>query len=230
MIDEVRLQAAAKEATEAILKTLPPDDAIQYTPSTFFTKRIKKLIYRVEHPILYYGVRSAACLLALALSGSILLFGISSDVRAAVLGWFKQLREGTHFEYDFEGENTVDMTGVRYETSWVPEGFVLIMQEYDDSGGLYAYSDISGYVSNFSYMFAKIEGDQKLLVDGKQPYYEHSVIEVMGYKADCYMLKDNEHSSTLVWIDKNDTLFTVTAMLTKEELIKWSESIIEIRE
>ena len=230
MIDEVRLQAAAKEATEAILKTLPPDDAIQYTPSTFFTKRIKKLIYRVEHPILYYGVRSAACLLALALSGSILLFGISSDVRAAVLGWFKQLREGTHFEYDFEGENTVDMTGVRYETSWVPEGFVLIMQEYDDSGGLYAYSDISGYVSNFSYMFAKIEGDQKLLVDGKQPYYEHSVIEVMGYKADCYMSKDNEHSSTLVWIDKNDTLFTVTAMLTKEELIKWSESIIEIRE
>lgn len=230
MIDEVRLQVAAKEAAEAILKALPQDDAIQYTPSTFFTKRIKKLIYRVEHPILYYGVRSVACLIVLVLSASIFLFGISSDVRAAVLGWFKQLREGTHFEYDFEGENTIDVTGVRYETSWVPEGFVLILQEYDDSGGLYAYSDISGHVANFSYMYVNIEGDQKLLVDGKQPYYEHSVVEVMGCKADCYMSKDNEHSSTLVWIDKNDTLFTVTAMLTKEELIKWSESIIEIRE
>ena len=230
MIDEVRLQAAAKEATEAILKTLPPDDAIQYTPSTFFTKRIKKLIYRVEHPILYYGVRSVACLIVLVLSASILLFGISSDVRAAVLGWFKQLREGTHFEYDFEGENTIDMTGVRYETSWVPEGFVLIQHEVIDGLEMFLYVDEKGFNAEFSYMFATIEGDQKLLMDGNQPYYDYSVVEIMGYKADCYMAKNGEHSSGLVWIDKNDTLFTVTAMLTKEELIKWSESIIEIRE
>lgn len=230
MIDEVRLQAAAKEATEAILKTLPPDDAIQYTPSTFFTKRIKKLIYRVEHPILYYGVRSAACLLALALSGSILLFGISSDVRAAVLGWFKQLREGTHFEYDFEGENTVDMTGVRYETSWVPDGFMLIQHEVIDGLEMFLYVDEKGFNAEFSYMFATIEGDQKVLMDGNQPYYDYSVVEIMGYKADCYMSNNDEHSSGLIWSDENDTFFSVSAVLPKDELIKWAESIVEIKD
>ncbi len=230
MIDEERLQIAAKEAAEAILQSLPSQEAIPYTPSPSFTKRIKKLIFRMEHPILYYGVRSAACLLALVLSSSILLLGISPDVRAAVLGWFKQLKEGTHFEYDFEGDNAVDMTGVRYEPGWVPEGFELVVQEVDESRGTFIYVDSKGFNADFSYLFALIEGDQNFLMDGNQPYVEYSVVEVRGYKADYYMSKDAEHTSTLVWIDENDTLFTVTAMLAKEELIKWAESIIEIKE
>lgn len=230
MIDEERLRIAAKEAAEAILQSLPSQEDILYTPSSSFTKRMKKLIFRVEHPVLYYGMRSAACLLALVLSGSILLFGISPDVRAAVLGWFKELKGGTHFEYNFEGDNAVDMTGVRYEPGWIPEGFELMMQEVDDYGGMYAYIDSKGFVADFSYLFASIKGAQNLLMDGNQLYVEYSVVEVMGYKADCYMSKDAEHTSTLVWIDENDTLFTVTAMLTKEELINWAESIIEIRE
>ncbi len=116
----------------------------------------------MEYPILYHGVRSAACLLALVLSGSILLFGISSDVRAAVLGWFKQLKEGTHFEYDFEGDNAVDMNGVRYEPGWVPEGFELVVQEVDESRGTFIYVDSKGFNADFSYLFALIEGDQNI--------------------------------------------------------------------
>lgn len=230
VIDEERLWIAAKEATEAILQSLPAEENIQYTPSSSFTKRIKKLIFRMEHPVIYYGMCSVACLLALVMSGSILLFGISSDVRAAVLGWFKQLKEGTHFEYDFESDNAVDMTGVRYEPGWVPEGFELVTQEVDDSSGMFIYIDEEGFIADFSYLLTFIEGEQSFMIDGNQPYYEYSVIKVMGYKADCYMSMDAEHTSTLVWIDENDTLFTVTAMLAKEELIKWAESIIKITE
>lgn len=229
MIDEEKLQIAAKEAAEAILQSLPAKKDIAYIPSSSFVRRMKKLIFRTKHPILYQGARGAACLLALVLSGSVLLFGISSDVRAAVLGWFKQLKGGTHFEYDFKGDNAVDMSGVRYEPGWVPEGFELVVQEVDDNGGTYAYIDSNGFVADFSYLFALIEGDQNFLMDGNQSYGEYSVVEVMGYEADYYMSKDAEHTSTLVWIDENDTLFTVSAMLTKEELIKWAESIIEIK-
>ncbi len=229
MIDEERLHIAAKEATEAILQSLPSQEDIPYTPSPSFTKRMKKLILRMEHPILYYGVRSAACLLALFLSGGIFHFGISPDVRAAVIGWFKQLKGATHFEYDFEGDNAVDMTGVRYEPGWVPEGYELVVLEVGDNGGTYAYIDSNGFIADFSYLFALIKGDQNFLMDGNLSYGEYSVVEVMGYKADYYMSKDAEHTSTIVWIDENDTLFTVTAMLTKEELIKWAESIIEIK-
>lgn len=229
MIDEEKLQIAAKEAAEAILQSLPAEKDIAYTPSLSFVSRMKKLIFRTTHPILYHGARSAACLLALILSGSVLLFGISSDVRAAVLGWFKQLKGGTHFEYDFEGDNAVDMSGVRYEPGWVPEGYELVVQEVSESRGTFLYVDSEGFNADFSYLFALIEGDQNFLMDGNQPYGEYSVVDVMGYKADYYMSKDAEHTSTLVWIDENHTLFTVTAMLTKEELIKWAESIIEIK-
>ncbi len=225
MISEERLQAAAEEAARAILQSLPADADMQYTPSPSFAKRMKKLIFRMEHPVLYYGMRSAACLLALVLSGSILLFGISPDVRAAVLGWFKQLKEGTHYEYDFEGDNAVDMTGVRYEPGWVPEGFELVAQEVDDYGGMYAYSDGSEYVTQLMYIIASNSGDAKLLMDGNEPNYECEYIKILDYDAEFYISKSDEHTNALIWIDENNTLFYFTGKLSKEEMVKVAENV-----
>lgn len=230
MIDEVRLQEAAKEAARVMLKALPENDDIQYTPSSGFTRKMMKIIRREKHPVRYYSMRSVAIVLAVALLGGIFLCGFSLDARAAVLGWLKELLHETYFEYDFEGENTVDVTGVRYETSWVPDGFMLIQHEVIDGLEMFLYVDEKGFNAEFSYMFATIEGDQKVLMDGNQPYYDYSVVEIMGYKADCYMSNNDEHSSGLIWSDENDTFFSVSAVLPKDELIKWAESIVEIKD
>ncbi len=229
MIDEEKLQIAAKEAAEAILQSLPAKKDIAYTPSSSFVRRMKKLIFRTKHPILYQSARGAACLLALVLSGSVLLFGISSDVRAAVLGWFKQLKGDTHFEYDFEGDNAVDMSGVRYEPGWVPEGFELVVQEVDDNGGMYVYSNGSEYVTQLLYIIASNSGDAKMLMDGNDPNYECEYIQIKDYDAELYISKSDEHTDALIWIDENSTLFYFTGKLSKEEMVKVAENVQKIK-
>ena len=90
--------------------------------------------------------------------------------------------------------------------------------------------DEQGNLAQFTYAILPEKNNAAVYVDGNSPDYQYIETQAREYKAELYFSITNNYSSTLIWIDKNDSLFVITAKLEKEELIKWAESVVEIIE
>lgn len=95
---------------------------------------------------------------------------------------------------------------------------------------IYVYMDEQGNLAQFTYAILPEKNNAAVYVDGNSPDYQYIETQAREYKAELYFSITNNYSSTLIWIDKNDSLFVITAKLEKEELIKWAESVVEIIE
>ncbi len=228
MIKDEILRKASAEAADAILESLPEEYVVGHTFSRNFQKKMKKLIRREKHPVIYYGIRSVACALGIIILCGVLLISVSEEARASVFGWFKQLKGETYYRYHFEGEKPEEVPDVQYEPSWVPEGYTLLNKDVISGDGILIYIDQQGYIAQLAYIKTPTEGDVSLLVDGQDTIYVQSEVMVGDYRADMYVTTESGCTSSLIWYDKYNTLFYISAMLDEEELIKWAESIVEV--
>lgn len=229
MIDEESLKVAAEEVANAMLLSLPDDVLIQYVPSTVFKKKMNKLLFRVKHPGLYCSIRYVASFLVTILLSTVLILSVSEKARATALGWIKELKE-EYIQYEFECETTISISDTRYQTTWLPEGYKLLQYEQVNDGGVYIYVDEQNYIAQLTYICNPTEGDVNLLMDGNKLSYEYFETEVMGYKADMFISKDDTHTNSIIWNNEDNTLFYMSAMLAKEELIKWAESVTKFED
>lgn len=230
MIQEDKLKEAAEEAGKVLLDSLPDGDILHHTFSKQFKKKMRKLLWKEKYPIIYYGVKSVACVLGAVILSGALLLACSEDARAAMRGWIKELRGDLYLEYFFEDTNTNELSNVKYGTSWVPRGYALLHEEMVAGDYIYIYMDELGNLAQFTYAISPEINNAVVYVDGNSPDYQYIETQVGKYKADLYYSITNNHTSTLIWTDKNDSLFVITGKLEKEELIKWAESVVEIKE
>ena len=90
------LDAARLEYGEALAERQ------EHAFSPAFERRMKKLLRRDRHPVLYRALRAAACLLlALLLSGCTVL-AVSPEAREVFVGWVREIHD-TYFLYKFFG-------------------------------------------------------------------------------------------------------------------------------
>ena len=64
MISDERLCKAAQQAEKAFLASLPEPKDCKATFSPAFERKMKKLVKRTDHPIMYWIQKSVACLRA----------------------------------------------------------------------------------------------------------------------------------------------------------------------
>lgn len=217
--DEMLTQAAAGLA-DAINASLPAPEECQHQFSAKFERKMKRLIYRTNHPIQHRILRSAACILLMILLGFSSVLAVSVEAREAIFGWIRDQYE-SFYAYFFEGQSEEDES-VSYYPGWMPDEFKYETTFEISGGKSFVYVSSGGTIAEFSYS-ASPENFVMFIesVDCEQ----HSVL-INGIEGTLYIPYDSSMASGIVWIDEaSNTIFHISASIESDVLIKIAEQI-----
>lgn len=229
MLTDAMLREAAAEA-ERFLLSIVPEEGEPHVFSKRFERRISKLIRRANHPIRYKVMRAAAAvvLVIATLFGTVM--AVSPEARAAVVGWVKSAFY-EFFEYSNEvsdinhmpnnGDSDVSTSPSEpveytYRLSVIPEGYRELNTVDSIDKRVYMYVDHTGQILLFSYVY----GGQTDSIFIEVENYTQYTATIHGISADIYIANNENETSMIVWQDiHTNTLFQITAMASKEELV-----------
>lgn len=228
---EEMLKAAAVEADQVILDSLPAPEECAHEFSPAFQKKIRRISRRANHPVLYELVRSAACfVLAVILTGGAWLT-VDAQARESFIRWVKETYS-TYSVYHFEGMDSEMQTpeeqssegeiSPEYSLAWIPDGYTEWTTEnvgdsvyvfyVDDSGKFLTFGYLPG--SDGTYMFLEITD------------YTQESTYVGNIPADFYLSHSPDKANSIVWTSPDgETAFYLDGFFSKEELIDMAEHV-----
>lgn len=217
MISEEQLKAAAQEAGEALLDSLPQRDQCVRRFSPRFERRMEGLLQKHRRPAALGRV--AGFLLALLLGGTIWL-SVDAEAQGVAAGWFRQTVESA-FVYRFAGSAEDVDRNVEYTLTWLPEGTVEIDAWQDDTSGTIVYQDIDGQYFSFSYYMDS--GSAPTIITNA----DVTTITTEKLTGDFYDAEGLEESNGLVWEDpKNGAIFVLSAYFGLDDLMQIAENVV----
>ena len=225
MISDERLREAARQAEKNLLASLPEPEDCEATFSPKFKRKMKKLVCRTDHPIRYWIQKAVACILLVILLGGSSVLALSTEARAAFVGWLKEIYD-THFTYHYYGGMQAFPEDVIYRPLWLPEGYRIISENIGKQ--IYIiYESEDGEPALFAYTRASESLTLQVDRDGNE--ISQSVF-VRDNPADLYIDQDAGEANILIWTDENKGLiFYISAQLDSSEIIKMAESISAVK-
>lgn len=135
MISDKDLRDAARAYEKAIIETLqePEDDSAQFSPA--FERKMKKLIFRVDHPVMYWLSRLLPVLLLLGLLAGCLLLNRCQT----------------------EEPPAPDAGPVVYRPTWLPEGCDLERETFYEDEAMMIYRTANDTEAVFMYSVNPLE-------------------------------------------------------------------------
>lgn len=218
------LTEAANDFCDAMLRSLPDPKDCNYEFSPRFERKMKRLIHWTNHPVTYRVLQRVASFALVIFIGFMMIFAISPTVRAAVLGWIREQYE-SFITYYFEDGTSPSDGPTLYCIGDIPVEYTELTSSYNEELGNFigVYSDPDGNMLYF--MYSTIPENANYFL-GETDYIVERVF-VSGHTADFYLAKDNTQSNGIIWCDEeNNTVFYISAKLTKNTLITLAESVI----
>ena len=173
---------------------------------------------KAKSQVQIWMLRAACFFLLLALTGGTILT-FSMEARAAFFGWVREQADN-FYHYFFEGD-AMPTQPVKYELGWMPEGLEYVTTIDIDNGECYIYKDAQGFLIQFSYV---PNGDNRSLgVDGVDDIQK--TVKVNGNKADLYISRTDEQTSSIIWSNERNDFFTLSGPFDEETLIKMAENV-----
>lgn len=222
MISKETFLAALEEVDAAILASLPEPDDCSFPFSERFEQKMRSVIRRGNHPGIYKSFQRVACVLLalLMLLSSVMIF--STDARAAIIGWIKEQYD-TFYHYFFPVEAKISEKA-EYTLGLVPDSYYLLDSFETEAGTKIVYINDQSQILQFSYSYGNTTNSA--YVDGEN--YEYHQTELGNDTADLYLSTSENISSGIIWIDsQNNTLFWISGILEKEDLILIAENVIK---
>lgn len=222
MSQEEMLRKAAAQADQAIRDSLPAPEQCRHEFSPAFQRKMRRLLRRANHPILYLLPKYAACLILATFVAGGTWLTVDAEARANFVTWMRKQYD-TFVEYRFTGE-APDGELQQYCLTDLPQGYT--ESERIDLEGLYAvvYRDGEGNVIHFTY--SQGSDATSLFLVGDTSGVEQ--VPMGDTVAELYLSDDPEEASVLVWVSEQDGIaFCISAALPEEELIRLCESIEE---
>ena len=226
MISEEKLREAARRAELIYVSRLPdPGDChVEFSPR--FERRMKKMVLRVDHPVVYYTRKSAACFLLAVLLSATLLFGCSAEAREAFFGWVREVF-GTHVSYSYDGEETPLPNESLFLPEWVPEGYQLIEMFTPGNQTEALYGNDSGDILSFSYTSDRTSAT--LNISGENLI--STEVMICNSPGTFYLDPAENEPNVLVWSEPEQGLFFwITGQLSKDEMVRMAESVSPMSE
>ena len=220
MTDEM-LRAAAAEANQAILDSLPlPKDCVhQFSPQ--FQRKMKRIIRRERHPVAYKFFQAAACFLAAVILTGTTWLTVDVEAREIFVAWVRQQYENI-VEYRFAGTAPDEEMLTSFAPTWLPDGYEETEAQSAGGTSIRIYSNSGGQVIHFMYSAGADATSLFLLSD--QITTEEVVVGAQ--KADFYKDADPQKANALVWQSEfGDILYCITATLPKSDMVKIAESV-----
>lgn len=220
MITDEMIAAAAAELNEAMIMSLPHSRECKHQFSQRFERKMKKLIYRVNHPFQQLVLRRVASILLVILLGSTLVISFSPTVRAAVFGWIKQAYD-SFFSYYFETEIDTNSSN-EYQIDPLPEGYVEISYTEDSGTNTYVYANEQNNILVFTY---SISPESSAFFLEQEGFFIEEVL-VSEKPADLYLAKDGSMNNGIIWCNEEvGLIFFITGQFDGGELIHIAESV-----
>ena len=220
MISKEDFLSALEEVDNAVLAALPEPGDCSFQFSERFKKRMRPVIRRSNHPVIYQTFRRVACIMLalLTLFSSVMIF--STDVRAAVMGWIKEQYD-TFYHYFFP-EETASVKQVEYTLGWIPDDFTLASTQSTSARSTSIYVGPQNQIIQFTYQ----TGSASFAAFLDAESFHHKSAKVGSCEADIYISVIQENANGIVWLDiDSNTLFSISARLDETELIKIAEGV-----
>lgn len=221
MISEEMLQKAAAQAALQWNEQMPLPEECSHTFRPGFEKRMRKLLYRANHPGTVLMLRWAASIAILFLLGFGSLLAVSTEAREAVWGWIREKYDSFFYVYSYQSTGREEKNAA-YVPGWVPESWKLLGIYPQEGGESYVYEDENGGISQFSY---SVEPKSLKMYIGAVDYDQHQV-SVSDFEGTVYIAPDERQSSELIWSD-GKTLFSVSGHEKETILLKVAENILK---
>ena len=232
MITEEMLKAAAVEADQVILDSLPAPEECEREFSNSFRKKIRRISRRANHPVLYKFAKSVACfVLAVILTGGVWLT-VDAEAREAFIRWVKET-SGTYSVYHFEGTDSETQTSEgqsseeeispEYSLAWIPDGYTEWATENVGDSIYVMYADESGRLLTFGYL----PGSDGTYMFLETTGYTQESTYVGNVPADFYLSHSPDKANSIVWTSPDgETAFYLDGFFSKEELIDMAENVL----
>ena len=221
MITEEMMKQAAKEAGNIITDSLQTQEEYRYEFSKTFENNMENILQKAKHKKRKRLYKQVACYLAIfVVAGSSFLM-LNQEARATFLYWLRGQYNG-YMEYRYTGDGSAQQKA--YVLTYIPEGYyekeisemegMNIAIYHNDLGNQIAFMSSSG--TDAISLFISDENAQEVMVG--------------NIKADYYQAEADDENSVIVWYSEDrTTIFSISAALSKEEIIKVAESVEENR-
>lgn len=203
------------------------EGAPEHTFSPAFERKMKKLLRRGRHPVLYRTLRGAACLLLVLLLSGCAVLAISPAAREVFAGWVREIHDN-YFLYEFFGNEereAVSKEEVLYQPSYVPAGYRIEYRSVFSDGIVTVryINDQTGNIAVFTYFSDTASAVLQVTGENKIIYQK---VQVNGLSADLYLDSEEGEANVIVWVDeKNGAAFRICGVISGEELIRMAESV-----
>lgn len=221
MISDKELREAARRYEKALLRTLPEPEDCEAVFSPGFERKMKKLIFRTDHPIRYWMLRLLGILLALLAAGLVV-----AAMLTAKQAYVKE--PPAHTKTDVTAaptelpsppaESQGPEPGARaivYRPTWLPEGCEWDREALYEDEGMIVYRTPGGTEAVFHYDLT----GAKMETEGKEV--------TVGNGTGILLLGPNkEELNELFWSDEEAGVsFWLSAPFEEEDMIRVAESV-----
>lgn len=217
MIDKMLLETAAKEAGMAIINSLPNQEGCERQFSIGFETKMNALLLHHKSKHNKQIIRAIAAIVLIALIGGCFVMVLNPSVRADVMGWVRKLTDN-NASYTYSDKDSMSVIE-KYRPSYIPNGWKEEVLWEDENGGSIIYDNGTDEVNSFDYVNSSSSVGYSF--NNNEVLKE---VYINNIRADLYISENKNGQLTLVW-EKNDILFSISAYLTEEEIIKMAESV-----
>lgn len=215
------MKQAAKKAGNIITDSLQTQEEYRYEFSKTFENNMENILQKAKHKKRKRLYKQVACYLSIfVVTGSSFLI-FNQEARATFLYWLRGQYNG-YMEYRYTGDGSAEQQ--EYVLTYIPEGYyekettemegMNIAIYHNDLGNQIAFMSSSG--TDAISLFISDENAQEVMVG--------------NIKADYYQAEADDENSVIVWYSEDrTTIFSISAALSKEEIVKIAESVEENR-
>ena len=219
MITDEMLKQAAKEAGNIIADSLLPQEEYSHVFSEVFENNMENVLQKAKRKKRNRVFRQAACWFAIFVVASSSFLMFNTEARATFLYWLKGQYKG-YMEYRYAGDGSAQQ--IAYVLTYIPEGYYEKETSETEGMNITIYQNDMG--NQIAFMSSSGTDAISLFVTDKNA----QEVMVGERKGDYYEAEAKDENSVIVWYSEDrTTIFSISAALSKEELVKAAESVEE---
>lgn len=223
MITEEMMAAAAAEMNETMLRSLPKPEDCQHEFSRKFERKMKRVIYRTDHPLQFRILQKVASVILVLFLGFATIMAISPTVRACVFGWIREQYE-SFITYYFVETDVNSTEPAEFYLDKLPDGYTEYMKSDLPDVKTTLYIDPDGKLLCFAY---SRDAESAYFLVKEDGYYVEKVT-IDDCIADFYLAMDPQNGNCLIWCESDtETILYLTGYLNKDELIALAKNVLK---
>lgn len=222
MITDEMLAQAADAYVQIMVDHIPDFPEYSHAFSARFERRMRKIIRRGNHPVLYRTMRVAGYAVAVLVISFMMLMAANPSARAAVMDWIRDVYASFYSHRYYCAREDIDIQDVSCEIGYIPEGYREFRYIENQFNIAYTFKNNTNQLLYFEHSVSphSIEYFHSL------QDYEISYPIINGQNGQYLRSNNADIASILQWTDsETKQLMTVSGFLEESELLKIAENI-----